>query len=235
MADNVAITEGSGTTVATDDVSGVHYQKVKLAIGANDAANLLAVGAGAVDTGTPRMTLASDDPAVASLSVLDDWDRSDAAKVVGTTVIKDVTLTVSTSAYSGTKPLLLSDCVLVDGALRVTNGTGILQSITVIDEADQVFAADFYICSANADFGTINNASTISDNDAATILGIVSFATADFKDLGGVDVAHRSGLGIPISAVSGTDDIYVAAVLTSGSPTFAAATNVKLRLGILQD
>lgn len=30
MADNVAITAGSGTNVATDDVGGVHFQKVKL-------------------------------------------------------------------------------------------------------------------------------------------------------------------------------------------------------------
>ena len=38
MADNVAITAGSGTNVATDDVSGVHYQRVKVATGADGAA-----------------------------------------------------------------------------------------------------------------------------------------------------------------------------------------------------
>ncbi len=37
MADNVAITAGSGTSVATDDVSGVHYQKVKLIDGTADS------------------------------------------------------------------------------------------------------------------------------------------------------------------------------------------------------
>jgi hypothetical protein len=64
MVDNVAITAGAGTTVATDDVGGVHYQKVKLAIGAADTANLIAVGSGAIDTGTPRVTLATDSPGV---------------------------------------------------------------------------------------------------------------------------------------------------------------------------
>ncbi len=33
MADNIAITEGSGKTVATDDVGGAQYQRVKLDIG----------------------------------------------------------------------------------------------------------------------------------------------------------------------------------------------------------
>lgn len=37
MADNVAITAGSGTTIATDDVSGTHYQYVKLVNGTADA------------------------------------------------------------------------------------------------------------------------------------------------------------------------------------------------------
>lgn len=30
MANNIQITQGSGTTLGTDDVGGVHYQKVKL-------------------------------------------------------------------------------------------------------------------------------------------------------------------------------------------------------------
>lgn len=37
MADNVAITAGSGTTIATDDVAGAHYQKMKLYDGTADS------------------------------------------------------------------------------------------------------------------------------------------------------------------------------------------------------
>ena len=33
MADNVAITPGSGTDVATDEIGGKHYQRIKLAVG----------------------------------------------------------------------------------------------------------------------------------------------------------------------------------------------------------
>jgi hypothetical protein len=38
MADNVAITPGSGATVAADDVSGVLYQRVKISVGADGSA-----------------------------------------------------------------------------------------------------------------------------------------------------------------------------------------------------
>jgi hypothetical protein len=81
MADNVAITAGAGTTVAADDISSVFYQRVKLSLGADGSAVDAVAGAGNVSTGVQRVTLAADDPAVASLAVVDDWDESDRAKV----------------------------------------------------------------------------------------------------------------------------------------------------------
>ena len=38
MADNVAITAGTGTTIATDDIGGVNYQRVKISAGADGTA-----------------------------------------------------------------------------------------------------------------------------------------------------------------------------------------------------
>ena len=81
MADNVAITAGTGTTVTADDISGVYHQRIKLSLGSDGTAVDAVAGAGSVNTGVQRVTLASDDPAVASLSVIDDWDESDRAKV----------------------------------------------------------------------------------------------------------------------------------------------------------
>lgn len=38
MANNVNITAGVGTPIATDEIGGVHYQRVKLAVGGEDSA-----------------------------------------------------------------------------------------------------------------------------------------------------------------------------------------------------
>jgi hypothetical protein len=81
MADNVAITPGTGATIAADEVSAALHQRVKLSLGADGSATDALGGAGAVAAGVQRVTLASDDPGVASLSVMDDWDESDRAKV----------------------------------------------------------------------------------------------------------------------------------------------------------
>lgn len=59
MADNVEITAGAGTDIATDDVASVHYQKIKLALGADGAVDCL------LDSG--QQTMANSAPvAIAS-------------------------------------------------------------------------------------------------------------------------------------------------------------------------
>jgi hypothetical protein len=91
MADNVVLNAGSGgDTVAADDVGGVKYQLVQLVTGSDGGSKTLVTGtagvpvnlhigttvlvggAGAVAAGVLRTTLASDDPAVASLQTIDD-------------------------------------------------------------------------------------------------------------------------------------------------------------------
>lgn len=120
MADNIAVTEGNGKTVATDDVGGIQYQLIKPAFGVDGAATLVSssnplpitVGSTgtsigvyfdgsnpSVNIGTPTIAgitgsvgvyFSGSNPTVtevnsaamaASLSVLDDWDETDRAKV----------------------------------------------------------------------------------------------------------------------------------------------------------
>lgn len=67
MADNVAITAGSGTTVATDDAAGVHFQRVKLVDGTLDSTTAIASGNG-VAAGALRVSLASDGTGVVAVT-----------------------------------------------------------------------------------------------------------------------------------------------------------------------
>ena len=78
----VRVTEGSGKNLATysfvEDTETKELQRVVIS---NSTGVDEAKGAGAVGSDVPRQTLASDDPAVVSLGVMDDWDESDRAKV----------------------------------------------------------------------------------------------------------------------------------------------------------
>ena len=59
MADNVAITPGTGVTIASDDIAGVQYQIIKLAYGILDAATL-------VSATNPLPTMFNDPDVVAT-------------------------------------------------------------------------------------------------------------------------------------------------------------------------
>lgn len=94
MADNIAVTSGTGTTIATDDCAGVQYQKVKLIDGTadstavipGDATNGLYVnvtksvpGTGATNLGKAEDAAhSSGDTGVFVLSVRDDAPASTA-------------------------------------------------------------------------------------------------------------------------------------------------------------
>jgi hypothetical protein len=63
MADNLPVTPGSGVSIAADDVGGVLYQRVKLAVGADGTAVDLAPGQATMANSLP-VTLASNQGAV---------------------------------------------------------------------------------------------------------------------------------------------------------------------------
>lgn len=74
MADNVVTSAaiGTGITLATDEIASAHHQRVKISVGADGSASDMVGGAGAVSAAVPRVTLASDDPAVTALQTLDN-------------------------------------------------------------------------------------------------------------------------------------------------------------------
>lgn len=106
MADNVSITAGSGTTVATDDVSGAHYQRVKVDVGGDGAASPLVRGQQAKANSLP-VTLASDEDALAVT------DGGGSLTVDGTVAVSG---TVTVDGSGVTQPVSASSLPLPSGA-----------------------------------------------------------------------------------------------------------------------
>jgi hypothetical protein len=83
MADNFEVTEGSGTTFASEDVAGVHYQKLKLIDGTGSSTTAIAAGEGA-GAGGVRVAWANDQASpvgVASLVAHDAVDSGNPIKL----------------------------------------------------------------------------------------------------------------------------------------------------------
>lgn len=157
------------------------------------------------------------------------------ATVVGniggfTTVIKDATA-VTAAAYSAGNAV--GGKRTLSNAVR-TPGTGILQSVTILDRANQKAAMTVFIFDQNPTAATItDHAAFVFSTDDLNVIAQVNFSAGDYTTTNSKAVACISGLNIPLKAASGTS-LY-AAVVTSGTPTFANTTDFQVEFGIFQD
>lgn len=95
IADNVAVTAGVGTSIATDDISSVHYQRVKLSLGADGKAkDLQPCSVGGLAGSTVDTTVVGTSAILFGIS----WYSTEAVTAAaGSIVFRD-----STSSSTGT-------------------------------------------------------------------------------------------------------------------------------------
>ena len=149
--------------------------------------------------------------------------------VGGESAIVTVVLTLHTDANVVNDVLAATQ--VVAGALRVNDGTGIIQSIVVIDDDDKKGDLDLIFFDANTSVGSESAACSMADND--TILGIQEVVEADYVDMINSQVACLKNVGIVNQGATGTDDIYMAAIARD-TETYSGS-GITVRLGILQD
>lgn len=139
MADNVAVTEGAGKSIATDDVGGQQYQRVKITDGTGGSGTEIAAGSG-VAAGALRVELPTD-----GTGVIADITNSIKIHILstgGTIMVSDKSEpTVIASGKDGTttRPIrqnsdgALKVYDLTDGTVKIASGTltGITNTVSV--------------------------------------------------------------------------------------------------------
>lgn len=153
--------------------------------------------------------------------------------VGGYTVSLKDTTAVSTSAYTA------GDAVgakrTITGALRISNGSGVLQSITILDRSNQKAALEVFIFDSDPAAATItDNAAFVFSTDDLKVLAHVTIAAADYITVNSKAVATIDGIGVTLKGANANTSLF-AAVVAVGTPTYAATTDVQLIYGILQD
>lgn len=194
MVDNVTITEGAGTTVATDDISTVHYQRVKAVLGADGTAVDPAADVGVSGTDVQRVTLASDQA-----------------------VVIKVAPTVTAGAYTA------NDCIggeqTLSNAARVSGQGGVLSGImcAIEDDAANGWRAndiEVIIFDSNpAGTYTDNTALAVTDADSILIMGSILLDT--HVDCGNVSLLYAQNIGL-IYECNGSANLYAVAVNRGG-------------------
>lgn len=247
MADNVNITAGTGTVIATDQVGSDHYQKIKLADGAADSSTMLDIvaedeaSAGA-ETGVIAMVRRTDTPANQS-GADGDWEPMQVSggflwvrsvtKFV--TVSTDVTRPADTTAYAANDALSdstsspTSGGFTFTGAARASGGSGIVTDAIVASSNDpattlqgEIFIFDTSVTNIND-----NAAFAVSDAEIKTLVGIIPFNIAD---AGNNDAAWVSNLNMGFTCVGSANLRFLVRVKNAYTPASAEVLTVRLKI-----
>lgn len=114
MADNISVTEGSGKTVATDDVSGIQYQVVKLDVGGNGASSPV------TDLATSAKQPALGTAGTASADVITIQGKSGMTKVLTTPDLPSGAATSAKQPALGSAGSASTDVITIQG---IASGT----------------------------------------------------------------------------------------------------------------
>ena len=209
MADNVAITAGSGTNVAADEATySGDTAKIQL------VRPVFVSGAeGSKAVTEPAFTTAGEQKVLAYRDLLQISVQSSG-------------LSTGASYAAGDQ---LGSLFTLTNAARVSGGGGYVTGITLIDAADVIGAVDVVFFSASVTLAADNAAFAISDADALYVQGIVTLAGS--FDIGNNRIAQAHSLAMPYICSGGTS-LYAGLLTRSGHSQFAAATNLQLVVSV---
>lgn len=177
MADNVTVDNGSGTDfdVATDDVGGVHYERVKVDLGGDGASSPLVRGQQAKADSIP-VTIASDDTGLVGLNA--------GTNLVGSVKISDGTDIADVFDLTNSNAVAVQ--VVDDNGTAITSFSG-SGGTSSADDADFTQATT----TGTPAIGVYESSpSSVTDNDMG-IIGIdVNRRLKVSVDASTIDVAH---------------------------------------------
>ena len=236
MADNVAITAGTGTSIAADEVvdatlGTVKAQFIKIMDGTLDGTSKVAVKATAPATTDPGLVVAIS-PNGINANGLNTAANSAPVVIAPQTTLVPQTPTVSVSpAYSAND--VLGTKMTFASIVPPIGNNGVLQSITAKfkDTAvtGNINVAIFKADPSNSTF-TDNAAPTWNSADMANLLGIYQLATP--LSIGAATMACYCLDGIGKAFVSSSTSLY-AVVTVGGTPTMATTSSFTLELAVL--
>jgi len=168
---------------------------------------------------------------------LDAWfDQYGRLVTTERNILVDVTPTLDNGTAYADEDLLF-DATAVSSAV-FQGGSAVLESLTVIDKDDEGAAFDIYFLDVGTSLGTINDAEAMTDAMLSTVLTKVSVAGADYVDLANGQIVTKSasggdaGMGVILQPSSSTSTSVWVAGVSQGTPTYTAADDLVLRIGL---
>jgi hypothetical protein len=145
--------------------------------------------------------------------------------------VHDLTLSLNTNAYA--QDDVLADRQELANVVGIPGGCGVIQSLVLTDYDDNGRAITIILLDADVTIGTENSAVSITDANAAQILGKVEIAASDYEDMINSQFAQVLNIGLPFKCADGSTSIYVAAIYRDATGDTYTAAGIELKVGIL--
>jgi hypothetical protein len=150
------------------------------------------------------------------------------------------TFPISVVPVIGAAAFTLGDFVggklTLTNAGRVAGGSGIIQSLSIVDSAKQAVALRVYLFKADLAGTYADNAvESFTAADMLKLIDVIDVLSTDWETLANVSVTKAEtlrGLGIPFKITTGTS--LFALIRTLGTPTYTANC-LQVTFGLLRD
>ena len=166
MADNVAVTPGSGATMAADDIGGILHQRVKVSVGADGSAADLDGSAARGVYVDPRLKV----------------------------VRLSQTPTISTSAYTAKDAV--GGLLTFANAVRASGGSCRIEAVQLVDKDQEMANMDLVLFDRTFTAPTDNAVFDPTDAELANCIGVISIGAGFYADFNDNAVAVVNNVGL---------------------------------------
>lgn len=214
MADNVAVTEGSGKTIATDDVGGAQYQRIKLDGGGDGSGTPVLAGGGA-EASALRVTVANDSTGVLSVD-----DNGSSLTIDGT--LTGITNSIAVHVLSTGGTIRVGDIPGSIGVFFSPSNPGV--NIT------SIAAGDNNIGNVDIASGTLTDITNSIKIHLLSTGGTIGVRVGQIDGSASVYLSGTAGtLGVRVGQIDGTTSVYLAqtsgTVIVKVDPASTVLTN----------
>ena len=151
-----------------------------------------------------------------------------------------ITVTLTTDAETIGDNKVFAKAIEIPFATSVNGGSGLIKSVTILDQTTTSPAMDIVFSSVNTEITQDEGKSVgedVADLDSALVnmLGVVKIASGDYTDLADSSLASKSNIDLGIQSASGSTS-FASAINRSGGNYVASATTVlRMKITIQKD
>lgn len=126
--------------------------------------------------------------------------------------------------------------ITLTDALRVTNGAGVLTSVSIVDTSKQSSSLGLFLFRQPPSYGTYTDGQPIVSNvgDVSYLLGAIHISNTDYIPFGSYSVATKSIGGLHVKGNAGNTNLYLLITIL-GNPSYFSTSPLTLRFGFIQD